>query len=125
MTITQPWTRTSATGRAESPRIPDWPATAASWLRPARRLADTNADAIVIADTPAGCAQLAARLTDQPTWTPARTLGSARVASPDLITLTAPGTLAGMIGPTTTGGTWRVGRGLLIRDDTPPSAAGR
>ena len=102
-----------------------WPATAASWLRPARRLASVEADAIVIADTPAGCAQLTARLAEQPNWTPARTFGFASVASPDLISLAKPGTLIGMTGPTSTGGIWRVGHGVLIRDDAPALTAGR
>ncbi|HEY3954931.1 MAG TPA: hypothetical protein VGM53_16280 [Streptosporangiaceae bacterium] len=99
-----------------------WPATAASWLRPARRLAAGRPDAWVIADTPAGCAQLAMRLTGQPGWAPARTFGFASLASPDLITLTGTA-LTGMTGPTASGGIWRIGRGLLIRNDGAPSAA--
>jgi hypothetical protein len=93
--------------------ITDWPVTAASWLRPARRLTASRPDAWVIADTPAGCAQLAARLTGQPDWTPARTLGFASLASSDLIALTGA-TLNGMTGPTADGGAWRIGRNLLI-----------
>jgi hypothetical protein len=44
--------------------VVNWPATAASWLRPARRLTADHPDAWVIADTVAGCAQLARRLAD-------------------------------------------------------------
>lgn len=53
--------------------VVDWPAVAASWLRPARRLVAGGPDAWVIADTPAGCAQVCRRLADQPDWTPHRT----------------------------------------------------
>src|ERR1700686_4866698 len=55
--------------------VVDWPAAAASWLRPAQRLADNQPDAWILADPPAGCAQLASRLTGQPGWTPSRTYG--------------------------------------------------
>lgn len=91
-----------------------WPAAAASWLRPARRLATAAPDAWVIADTPAGCAQLGRRLAGQPGWAPGRTFGFASVASLDLITLAGP-VLAGMTGPTASGGAWQIARTLLIR----------
>lgn len=96
--------------------IVDWPATAASWLRPARRLASACADAVVIADTPAGCAQVTARLAELPGWCPARLYGFASVASPDLLSLTRPGALAGMTGPTPDGGLWRIGHTLVCAD---------
>lgn len=99
-----------------------WPAVAASWLRPARRFAAATPDAWVIADTPAGCAQLAHRLAGQPGWAPARTLGFASLASPDLVTLAGP-VLAGMTGPTASGGAWRIARNLLIRTDGPQDTA--
>ena len=95
--------------------IVDWPATAASWLRPARRLASACADAVVIADTPAGCAQVTARLAGLG-WYPARLYGFASVASPDLVSLSRPGTLAGMTGPTPDGGLWRIGHTLVCAD---------
>lgn len=47
------------TGEGTVLTVTDWPDTAASWLRPARRLTASQPDAWVIADTPAGCAQLA------------------------------------------------------------------
>ena len=115
--------------------VVSWPAAAASWLRPARRLAEARPDAWAIADNPAGCAQLARRLAGQPGWTPARTFGFAGLASPDLITLTGTvlsgtvlsgtvlsgmvlsGTvLSGMAGPTPGGGGWRIAGRLLVRD---------
>ncbi|MEP6464469.1 MAG: hypothetical protein ABJC62_13890 [Frankiaceae bacterium] len=101
--------------------IADWSADAASWLRPARRLTAGHPDAWVLADTPASCAQLTGRLSDQPSWTAARTFGFASLASPDLITLTLPGALTGMTGATSTGGSWRIGRGLLTVTDEPAS----
>jgi hypothetical protein len=82
--LTAAWTRDTRTVLA----VAHWPVAAASWLRPARRLTASQPDAWVVADTPAGCAQLAARLADQPGWTPARTLGFAGLASTDLIALT-------------------------------------
>jgi hypothetical protein len=58
----------------------DWPETAASWLRPARRLTAGDPDAWVLADSIAGCAQLLHRLAQQANWTPARAVGFAGLA---------------------------------------------
>ena len=99
--------------------IVDWPAAAASWLRPARRLTTGHPDAWVIADTVAGCAQVVRRLAQQPNWTPTRTVGFAGLASPDLVALTTPTSLAGMTGATATGRTWRVGADHIIVTDQP------
>ena len=104
--------------------VVDWPAAAASWLRPAQRLADNQPDAWILADTPAGCAQLASRLTGQPGWTPGRTFGFASVATPNLLALTPPGALAGMTGATAAGGSWRIGQSLLLVNDDPEGATG-
>jgi hypothetical protein len=54
--------------------VVDWPATAASWLRPARRLTAGGADAWVIADTPGGWANVERRLRETETWDPMRTV---------------------------------------------------
>jgi hypothetical protein len=99
--------------------VVSYPADAASWLRPARRLARGQPDAWVIADNPAGCAQLARRLAGQPGWAAARTLGFASVATADLISLAGPGLLDGMTGATPAGGTWRIENDRL----TPPAAS--
>jgi hypothetical protein len=92
--------------------VVNWPAVAASWLRPARRLVSGGPDAWVLADTPAGCAPLLRRLADQPGWTPHRTFGFAGLATAD------PAALAGLSGATATGGTWahlgRFGRHNLV-----------
>lgn len=92
-----------------------YPADAASWLRPARRLTSGQPDAWAIADSPAGCAQLSRRLAGQPGWTPARTVGFASVATADLIALAGPGLLDGMTGATAAGDAWRIEAGLLTR----------
>lgn len=84
----------------------DWPGAAASWLRPARRLTAGDPDAWVLADSIACCAQVLRRLGQQANWTPARTVGFAGLGCDDLIALAAPLSLAGMRGPTATGGTW-------------------
>ena len=94
----------------------DWPATAASWRRPARRFVQGHPDAWAIADTPAGCAQLAGRLVEEPGWTPTRTFGVASLDDPALAALSGFGVLTGLSGATALGGTWRVGHGVLIRD---------
>jgi hypothetical protein len=91
----------------------DWPATAASWLRQARRLVRSEPDAWVIADTPAGCARLVARLVEQPGWTPTRTFGAASLGNPELAELSDLDLLTGMSGATATGGTWRIDHGVL------------
>ena len=95
--------------------VVSYPADAASWLRPARRLARGQPDAWVIADNPAGCAQLARRLAGQPGWAAARTLGFASVATADLMSLAGPGLLDGMTGATPAGGTWRIENSQLLR----------
>ena len=100
--------------------VVSYPPDAASWLRPARRLARAQPDAWVIADNPAGCAQLARRLAGEPGWAAARTLGFASVASADLVELAGPGLLDGMTGATPAGGTWRIEAGQLS-----PARAGR
>jgi hypothetical protein len=111
-----------AAGAGQVLAVVDWPAAAASWLRPAQRLAGSQPDAWIMADTPAGCAQLVGRLSGQPGWTPGRTFGFASVATPDLLALTPPGALAGMTGATAAGGPWRIGQILLLVNDDPERA---
>lgn len=107
------------TGPGESvEQIVSWPQDAASWLRPARRLAAGESDAWVIADTPAGFAQLSRRLAHENRWSPAQTFGFASLASPDLIALSGA-LLSGMTGATSTGGFWFIRHQTLIVDDEP------
>lgn len=105
------------TGPGESvEQIVSWPQDAASWLRPARRIAAGDCDAWVIADTPAGFAQLSRRLAHENRWSPPQTFGFASLASPDLIALTGI-LLSGMSGATGTGGFWLIRHESLIIDD--------
>jgi hypothetical protein len=105
------WTETGNTASTTS-----WPADGASWLRPARRLTAERPDAWVIADTPAGMAQLAVRLADQGDWSPTRTFGFASVASPEVISLTGA-RLCGMSGATSDGGAWLIRNQFLVSED--------
>ena len=98
--------------------VVNWPASAASWLRPARRLVSGQPDAWVIADTPAGFAQLARRLAAEPDWTPTRTFGSASLDCPQLAQLVGPTVLNGLSGATADGGTWRMIHRLVLQ--APP-----
>lgn len=98
-------------------RIVDWPANAASWLRPAQRLVATCPDAWVIADTPTGFAQLARRLAEQPDWSPARTFAFANLADSNLVALAGPD-LSGVSGATADGNVWQIGRHTLITTST-------
>lgn len=70
------WTETGRSATTVS-----WPADAASWSRPARHLTVEHPDAWVIADTPAGTAQLANRLVGRDGWSPARFRGSCSACS--------------------------------------------
>lgn len=112
----------------------DRPTSAASWLRPARRLVAGHTGAWIIADNPADRAQLARRLADQPARSAARSFGVAVVASPDLVALAGPGVLTGTSGalPTVASGTsnttasscsTRSRLGDSVRTDLPPSRA--
>jgi hypothetical protein len=93
-----------------------WPATAASWLRAARRLVAPGPDRWVLADTPAGAAQLARRLAAEPGWRADRTLGFASVGTAELLTLAGSDTVFGLTGALPDGGTWCVRAGLLVRN---------
>jgi hypothetical protein len=88
----------------------DWPEHAASWLRPARRFADSRPDAWVVAAAPLGWAQLARRLRHSTLWDPARTVGFASIGTIEALRLAGSGTLDGMRGVSANGGVWRIGR---------------
>jgi len=93
-----------------------WPVDAASWLRPARRLVAGAPDAWVIADNPAGWAQLATRLAEHPVWSPKRAFGCAALGNPVLLDLVGDA-LTDMTGAAADGGYWRiVGRSLIMQD---------
>ncbi|MFB4421300.1 ABC transporter substrate-binding protein [Streptomyces sp. QL37] len=86
----------------------DWPETAASWLRPATRLASGPPDAWVMAAALPGFAQLARRLRRSTDWDPARTYAFASLQDSRLPALAGPDTVHGMRGATADGGTWGV-----------------
>lgn len=93
----------------------DWPETAASWLRPARRLAAQSPDAWVIAAVPLGWVQLARRLwSDAAGWDPARSFGFASLRDPQVSRLAGPLVLHGMRGVTAEGGTWETRQGWAV-----------
>ncbi|MFB7632173.1 hypothetical protein ACFC0M_14640 [Streptomyces sp. NPDC056149] len=86
----------------------DWPETAASWLRPARRLTAQRPDAWVIAAAPYGFVQLARRLRHSTDWDPARSFAFAALHDPRVPALAGPGALHGLRGALPDGGTWEV-----------------
>ncbi|MFI0816009.1 ABC transporter substrate-binding protein [Streptomyces sp. NPDC021098] len=88
----------------------DWPESAASWLRPARRLTAEEPGAWVMAAAPVGFAQLARRLRHSTDWDPARTVAFAALRDSRLPALAGPETLHGLRGATADGGTWEVRR---------------
>jgi len=109
----------------EVARTVDWPAEAASWLRPARRLTETAVDAWVIADTPAGWARMSERLRESTAWAPGRTVAFSGLDSAEIAASAAQGGLDGLVGATATGGLWFV-EGSRLRRHVPkaPERAG-
>lgn len=96
--------------------VVSWPADAASWLRPARRLAAGAPDAWVVADTAAGWTGFGRRLAET-SWEPARTVAFAGLADPSLALVAGRPATDGMCGAFTDGGLWRFAGGLLHVDE--------
>lgn len=90
-----------------------WPAHAASWLRPARRLAAGQPDAWVVADTVEGWSGVSARLVGNTDWDPGRTVAFAALGRPALVESAAFETTEGMRGATRAGRMWTVRDGLF------------
>ncbi|MFF4248805.1 hypothetical protein ACFYY2_30670 [Streptomyces sp. NPDC001822] len=88
--------------------VVDWPEAAASWLRPATRLAAGPPDAWVVAAALPGFARLARRLRDSTAWDPSRTYAFASLQDSRLPALAGPDTVHGLRGATAAGGTWDV-----------------
>ncbi|GLY86547.1 hypothetical protein [Actinoallomurus iriomotensis] len=84
----------------------DWPETAASWLRAARRLTAPAPDAWVVAAAPLGFAQLSRRLRYSTGWDPRRTFAFASLHDARLPALAGPETVCGLRGATADGGFW-------------------
>ena len=105
----QAWTRRGEQVGA----VVSWPAAAASWLRPATRLAD-DADTWVVADLPGGWAGVGPRLATTARWDPARTVAFAPLADPDLPRVAGRAATEGIRGATPAGEVWRYRHGLLV-----------
>ena len=88
--------------------VVDWPETAASWLRAARRMATPAPDAWVIAAAASGFVQLARRLRHSTDWEPSRTYAFGALSDSRVPALTGPGALHGLRGADADGGTWEV-----------------
>ncbi|MFE1176795.1 hypothetical protein [Streptomyces sp. NPDC058773] len=107
-------------GRQPVLTLVDWPESAASWLRAARRFTAEEPDAWVVAAAPRGWAQMSRRLRHSTDWDPARTFGFAALGDSRIPALAGPATLQGMRGATADGGTWAIDRGWV----TQPAATG-
>jgi hypothetical protein len=105
----------------EVAEVVDWPADAASWLRPARRLTETAEDAWVIADQLPAWTRMSGRLRESTDWDPARTVAFAGIDSPATVAAAEPGALDGMVGATVEGDLWFV-EGSKVRRHTARAA---
>ncbi|MBL1097605.1 hypothetical protein [Streptomyces coffeae] len=88
--------------------VVDWPETAASWLRPARRLTAPGPDAWVVAAAPLGWVRMGRRLRHSTAWDPSRTVAFASLRDPRVPAPAGPETLHGLRGATADGGTWDI-----------------
>jgi hypothetical protein len=100
----------SITGQDHAPAIEvvrvDWPAQAASWLRPARRLTAPDIELCIVLDNLAGSAQILRRLAEQPGWHVGNIITWSAIRRPALLTLFQAERLDGLRGTTATGETW-------------------
>ncbi|MEV8442433.1 hypothetical protein AB0425_34085 [Actinosynnema sp. NPDC051121] len=85
--------------------VVSWPARAASWLRPACRLASGAPDAWVVAEGAAGWVGIGGRLAAT-AWRAPRTVAFPGLADPDLPALAGLDAVEGLRGVTTGGGDW-------------------
>ncbi|MDX3381817.1 ABC transporter substrate-binding protein [Streptomyces niveiscabiei] len=88
--------------------VVDWPETAASWLRAARRMTAETPDAWVIAAAGPGFVQLARRLRHSTTWEPSRTYAFGSLRDARVTAQAGPGVLHGLRGADADGGWWEV-----------------
>ncbi|MFG2001468.1 hypothetical protein ACGFNU_20190 [Spirillospora sp. NPDC048911] len=94
--------------------VVSWPAAAASWLRPARRLAAGAPDAWVIADEPAGWAGIGPRLAATGLWRAHATFAFTGLAGPRLPALAGPESTEGLRGVTAGGRIWEINDGAAV-----------
>ncbi|WP_260640473.1 hypothetical protein [Streptomyces angustmyceticus] len=106
-------------GRPPVLAVIDWPESAASWLRAARRFTADEPDAWVVAAAPLGWAQMSRRLRHSTDWDPGRTYGFATLGDSRVPALAGAGTLQGMRGVTSNGGTWTLDRGWVTHSPPP------
>ncbi|MBO2454712.1 hypothetical protein J4573_47020 [Actinomadura barringtoniae] len=95
--------------------VVSWPARAASWLRPATRLAAGAPDAWVIADTAAGWAGPGRRLAETGIWRASATIAFAGLADPALPGLAGHHATEGLRGAAADGSVWLIDDGALIQ----------
>ncbi|MEW1750691.1 hypothetical protein [Streptomyces angustmyceticus] len=100
-------------GRPPVLAVIDWPESAASWLRAARRFTADEPDAWVVAAAPLGWAQMSRRLRHSTEWDPGRTYGFAALGDSRVPALAGAATLQGMRGVTADGSTWTIDRGWV------------
>jgi len=98
---------------AEVGEVVSWPATAASWLRPARRLASGAPDAWVVADQADAWAKLCVRLAAT-AWRADRTFCFPGLDQPKLVSQIGADLVEGMRG-IGDGGRWAIVAGELRR----------
>jgi hypothetical protein len=101
--------------------VVSWPSAAASWLRPARRLAAGTPDLWVVADEPAGWSGLVGRLAGTGAWRPDRTVAFSGLGDPGLPLLVGRQATEGMCGAFADGGLWWFACGLLHVGDVVPA----
>lgn len=94
--------------------IVSWPATAASWLRPACRLAAGAPDAWVIASGVDEWAGLGGRLAASGSWQARRTVGFAALGDPRLPSVVGVAATEGLHGAFGDGTAWTFRDGLLL-----------
>lgn len=94
--------------------VVSWPSVAASWLRPACRLAAGAPDAWVVADTIDGWTGVGRRLAATGTWRAWRTVAFEGLADPRLPTVTGFEASEGLSGSLPDGTAWRFRDGMLV-----------
>ncbi len=94
--------------------VVSWPSVAASWLRPARRLAAGAPDAWVIADTIDGWTGIGRRLAATGPWRAWRTVAFGGLADPRLPTLAGFEASEGLSGSLPDGTPWTFREGILV-----------
>lgn len=102
--------------------VVSWPATAASWLRPASRMVAGPPDAWVVADRPDGWRGIGPRLLATGSWRADRTVGFAGLGAPDLPLVAGRAATDGLRGATVDGRMWWVASGLVRLAEAPAAA---